>query len=265
MNQALDLPSADKYGERPRFRWIDKTKLVIDHRYQRSIETRRSQNLIRHIRENWSWKCCPPLDVTDNGDGTYCVFDGQHRWAAASMIPDITELPCWVRSEMSLQEQAMAFVNINTHRVAVTPVAVHHAKAKAGDPIAREMDAVAHAAGCFVSEKGGDVKTMKQGEFVCLSTVKKGIKDYGPGLVTRALRLVRDSASDCGGIRSEILAATIDLLAEKYPEDALAKHLKLRRPDQLIAHAYAMRAQDPVRSLTTHVKAILQERWRLGS
>jgi Holliday junction resolvase RusA-like endonuclease len=59
--------------------------LNVDHAYQRMAEEPSSKRLIRHIAENWDWRLCAPLTVSDRAPpepGLY-VIDGQHRLAAA--------------------------------------------------------------------------------------------------------------------------------------------------------------------------------------
>jgi hypothetical protein len=247
------------YGERPVLAWIDKHKLIIDARYQRSIEGRRSQRTIAQIRANFSWKKCGPLHVTNNGDDTWCVIDGQHRLAAVMPLPDITEMPCWDLGEMSLQEQAVAFVDINTSRVAVTPIQIHIAKAKAGDPVCRQMDEVAAAAGCRIRQTGVTIDQQKQGDMTCLATLRKSIAANGPDLTTRALRCVRDAWDDAGGIRGEIFQAAIDVLKGGGTVEDLMERLRRRRPEQVLAMAHGRRALDPLRPLSAHVLAVILE------
>lgn len=76
---------APPIGELPEIRWVQCRDLSVDHAYQRMAEEPSSKRLIRHIADNWDWRLCAPLTVSDRAPpepGMY-VIDGQHRLAAA--------------------------------------------------------------------------------------------------------------------------------------------------------------------------------------
>src|SRR5687768_12803311 len=123
----LTCERLDNFGPKPTMCMLPKSALRVDRRYQREISSRRSKQLIQRIADNWRWYHCAPLTVADNGDGTYNVIDGQHRMTAAKSLPGVVLLPAYVVEEMTLQEQAGAFVAHNMDRVAVSPQAIFYA------------------------------------------------------------------------------------------------------------------------------------------
>jgi hypothetical protein len=103
----------DKPGE---FMNIPKEQIYIDHSYQRP-ECHDSK--IIRIASGWSWMACAVLvvvrRVSDEVRRFYAV-DGQQRAAAARRRDDILSLPCIVFESHSTEEEAMAFLKINTER-----------------------------------------------------------------------------------------------------------------------------------------------------
>ena len=60
------MPSPDLNaikGRRPVLQNCSFAELEIDPEYQRSIDTSRSQRLIRSIARDWDWRLCQPLVV----------------------------------------------------------------------------------------------------------------------------------------------------------------------------------------------------------
>jgi len=92
---------------------IPKDELYIDAVYQRKPNDR----LIGRIAANWSWVACGCLHVAQRSiKGRFFVFDGQHRFEAAKMIDEITELPCIVFELENVRDEALGFLAVNTER-----------------------------------------------------------------------------------------------------------------------------------------------------
>ena len=92
---------------------IPKAEMYIDHQYQRNINPR----LVARIAANWSWVSCGALHVSQrNVRDRFFVFDGQHRFEAAKLIPSITELPCIVFELEDIKDEALGFLAVNTER-----------------------------------------------------------------------------------------------------------------------------------------------------
>ncbi len=132
-------------GAKPALEFVAPAQLHIDAAYQRSIESRESQSLIRQIAAQWRWDLCQVL-VVSRRDGKLYVIDGQHRFEAAKLRGDIDELPCIVGEYEDLQQEAAAFTAINTKRNALTSLDKFKGKLASGDEAAIALrDAIADA------------------------------------------------------------------------------------------------------------------------
>jgi len=112
--------------------WIDKTKLEVDHSYQRP-EAR--QKVLR-IAAEFSWRKFGCLVVSLREDDRDVVIDGQHRALAAMKRDDVSLVPCMVFTELQLADEAGAFVGLNTARKPVSALVKYEAQLIAGDAIA---------------------------------------------------------------------------------------------------------------------------------
>ena len=115
------------------FMMIPKTRLVVDHAYQRDVTSHNMK--IKRLAANWSWIACGALIVA-NRDGRFYVVDGQHRAMAAMKRSDITDMPCLVFQSAGDKEEAEAFLRANKDRQAMTAVQSFNAKLVSGDPVA---------------------------------------------------------------------------------------------------------------------------------
>ena len=101
--------------DRPgRMMLIDKGRLCVDggeDGYQRL----QSETKVLDIVRSWSWMACGVLIVALR-DGIFYIVDGQHRWAAARKLLEITNLPCLVFDTVERKEEAKAFLGANTFR-----------------------------------------------------------------------------------------------------------------------------------------------------
>lgn len=131
----------DRYGWIVRdgpgqFRMIAKNLLVVDHTYQRDDINHR---LIGAMCRDWSWIACGSIAV-GNRDGTLYVVDGQHRVLAAKKRTDIAELPCIVFPSKSIENEADAFVAINSQRKSMSILSRFKAMVVAGQEPAVTLD-----------------------------------------------------------------------------------------------------------------------------
>lgn len=113
--------------------WLDINKLIVNTSYQRTTSSVRSQNNIAKIINNFAWSKFAPIIVSDNGDNTYNVIDGQHRLEACKKLQDISCVPCYIVSERSIEEQATDFAETNSNRVSVNAFDLFKAKIACGD------------------------------------------------------------------------------------------------------------------------------------
>lgn len=112
-------------------RMLHKDVLTMDATYQRELNAPK----VSAITGAWSWMACGALNVAER-NGTFYVFDGGHRWAAAKRRSDITHLPCVVFQTAGVKEEARGFLDVNTGRKPVNAVVKHKAMLAAGDETA---------------------------------------------------------------------------------------------------------------------------------
>lgn len=144
---------APPIGELPEIRWARCDTLMVDHAYQRMAEEPSSRRLIRHIAENWDWRLCAPLTVSDRSppeEGLY-VIDGQHRLAAAVERGDIPELPCIISKFNGIEDEARLFVALNSARRQVGEVEKFHARVASKDHYALAAKRVIESSGLTVA------------------------------------------------------------------------------------------------------------------
>lgn len=115
------------------FMWINKHVLSVDHSYQRDEVIVAK---VRQIQSQWTWLGCGAILVVMRPDGTYWVYDGQHRVMAAMNRSDITNLPCLVFECSDVREEAVAFLKVNTERKPATALAKFKARVCSGDDAA---------------------------------------------------------------------------------------------------------------------------------
>ena len=153
----------DQPGE---FQWINKNLLYIDKQYQRGLSNAKTAN----IRSAWSWAAFGVLCVARRPDGTYWVFDGQHRKSAADDLASIVMLPCMVfEMDGDVSAEAGNFLTINTARGAVRTIDKWQALI-----IAKDRDAV--AVNALLEERGYRVcrnTSPSKNEIKCVGALMK--------------------------------------------------------------------------------------------
>lgn len=228
------------YGRKPRLEWLPIARLVVDHTYQRTVESLRSQRLIANITASFRWSLFQAAVVTAAGGGQYAVIDGQHRIEAAKRR-NIDEIPAVVIETADAAEAARAFVAANRDRVNINPLQIHHALLAAGDEWARRVKRVCDRAGVAVLKTTVPVGNMKPGETLAIGTIGNLIREHGDATAADALRLLKETYATRGGlIRSIFIKAVAVLLAGgEMPGPAIAA--VLRKATQTTLHLEAAR------------------------
>lgn len=129
--KAIDEHSTD-LGARPKVVWLDLALLVVDQRYQREVNVRHVNRIVRAF----NWNCYQPIVVCEREDGTYAVIDGQHRLEAAKKHPLVDALPCYIIDAPDVQRQAAIFVAVNSVRRGLSSWQKFNGARAAGDPSA---------------------------------------------------------------------------------------------------------------------------------
>ena len=168
---------------------ISKQRLWVDHTYQRSDL---SEKNITAIAGSWDWHCCGCLVIGKRGD-KYVVIEGQHRLHAAMKRREITELPCIVFRFKSIEQEARAFLAINTMRKCVSSMDKHRAGSSANDADILATNEVLAAAGVSLSKSPSKSSHTKG-----VGVVKKLLMDHGRPAVLQMLTILKSVAWDAG-------------------------------------------------------------------
>jgi hypothetical protein len=160
---------------------IDKFLLHVDHDYQRDNI---NEERVNKISKSWSWPACGCISVARRPDGTYWVFDGQHRALAARKREDIQDLPCLVFHMREQREEAKGFVEANTVRGPMRS----YERFK-GRLVAQEANALRVAAA--LDDIGYRVGTGQKNELACIDAVE-GAFNRDPESAAVALQVCAD-------------------------------------------------------------------------
>lgn len=135
-------------GPKPELAWLPVAKLSVDPSYQRTLESRTSQDLVARIAEKFRWSAFQAVLAAKRGSG-WVVIDGQHRVEAARRA-GIEHVPAVVVAAGTIADEAAAFVQANLDRVVMHPVQLYHARLVAGDKAAASIASALKAAGITV-------------------------------------------------------------------------------------------------------------------
>lgn len=172
-------------GPQPRLDWVPITKIRVDDAYQRQLKKSRVQQILR----DFTWSHFQPVMLAEHEDGTFTVFDGQHRVEAARQHPNVKDVPAAIVAFDAAFEEAGAFLGVNVNRTTITNIERYYAGIEAGDT---EMMAVCSAleeAGCEVVEAGK--YSPAPNKTAAVSSVSRAIKTYGETAVTAACLTLR--------------------------------------------------------------------------
>lgn len=195
-------------GPKPRLEFHPPTALTVDPRYQRNTDSAASKAVIRKIVERFYWPFFGVIMATDNGDGTYCIIDGQHRAEAAKQIPEIRAVPVMVVEEMTLAEQAQAFITVNQNRVRLNALQIHRAAVRAGEENAVTLDRVAKGCGLKIPGNVRAASEERPGEALCVKALASILRAHGPDHLALVINTTLDAFErNSSDLRSQVFKA----------------------------------------------------------
>lgn len=171
-------------GTAPELAFIDKKLIRVDASYQRPLKERRVKQILR----DFSWKQFGTLMLVDQGDGTFTVYDGQHRHAAACRHPGVAEVPAAIVTLDQAFEEAQSFLGVNINRSAISTVEKYWAGIEAGDEKMMRICSVLEDAGCEVVPPG--TKSPGPKRTSSISAIERAIERYGDWAVTEACKTI---------------------------------------------------------------------------
>lgn len=171
----------DRKGE---MAYVDKHLLTIDEAYQRNEV---SPSRVSLVASEFLWVAFGVLVVARRGS-KLCVMDGQHRLLAAMKRSDITSVPCIIFDGLALQDEAGAFISLNTVCGAMKRYDRFRAELIANNQEAIAVRDVLSRHGYSVKGVAGDGVKIK-----CVAAIASAMKNCGIS-AERAVQLIADIA-----------------------------------------------------------------------
>ena len=226
-------------GEKPRFEWVDPRTLMVEETYQRAL-AERSVTLIRRIVANWDWKRMKPPIVAIDGEGRYCVVDGQHTAIAAASHPAIDKIPVMIIASTAVADRAAAFIGHNRDRIAMTSMQMHYASLASGDEISVAVAEACKRAKVTILKSPPPNAFYQIGDTIAVASISAIVGKKGIPGGSRVLKVLVDAAR--APVRSEEIKAVAQLLfdpeyAGKIDEFDLATVIRSKSPDDWSAFA----------------------------
>lgn len=156
-------------GPLPELAWLPVDKCKVDRRYQRSLDSERSKAQIKRIADRFRWPAFQAI-LAVKQDDHWLVIDGQHRCAAAR-LRGFTHVPAVVASDLSIEEQAAAFIEANRERTPVNQFQVFHAMVASGDALACDLARICAKAEIVIPHYAAQAKDMPKGTTLAIGTL----------------------------------------------------------------------------------------------
>ena len=219
---------------------IPARRLFVDHSYQRPLDEDRITKMVADFNP----ELLGVIDVSDRGDGTFAIVEGQHRWAAAREAHpehDGVHLVCLVHTRLTTTDEAHLFHQIDVRRRSLSGWDRWKARRGAGDPVVAEIEAV-------VTDHGLLVDPSPRDRAVAATRALETVYELGSQqllsntllVLTRAYRTARD-AYDGALIHGLALVLHHYDLVDELNIDRLVTALEGIAPRQIKARAATLR------------------------
>lgn len=192
----------------PVTKWIPIADLFVDRNFQRPL----NENFVAKITEGFVPEMLGVLDVSDVGNGTYSVYDGQHRLAALRLM-NREQVLCSV-SDLTPERQAELFVRLQMERRRVHTTDQHRAAVFSGDVRAVALDKI-------VTDGGWRIANAKNlhGVLACAGALNEAFERYGPESIERSLDFIDQTwGKDDVSARNASVVHGAALFFFRYPE-----------------------------------------------
>lgn len=131
--------------------------LFVDGTYQRDLDERRVARMVAEFDPT----LLGVLEVSDRGDDTYAILEGQHRWAAATEARGVDHhLVCQVHRGLTVTDEARVFYEIDRRRKTLSGWDRWKARRGSGEALVLEIEGVVAAQGLRIdmAPKAGNVR-----------------------------------------------------------------------------------------------------------
>lgn len=224
-------------GELPELAWVDKKKIDVDHNYQREVDGKAVQRILKDFR----WDHFGAVVLARKKGGRFAVTDGQHRVKAALLHPGVKDVPALITAIDGMADEAKNFLTINRARKAVTTVEMYWAGVAAGDALCLRVKDVLKRARCEVAANQAEYKV---GNTNAVSAVTRSLERYGDAAVVAALNVIRGAwPTDPRALRGTLIQALARVIRnnETIDPERLVRVLAPTSFAQMTASAEAFR------------------------
>jgi hypothetical protein len=227
----------------PQLMWIEIKDLVIDDRYQRPL-AEGNKRAISKIAADFRWSRFSPVLVAPVEGGRYALIDGQHRAHAAALC-GIEKVPAMV-ALVAREEQAAAFIDVNTRQIRVSPHQIYRAALLAGEPWAVRCRDAVEAAGCRLMGSNQSTAARKPGQIFAIGLIRRMVDAGQEKAITIGLKAIRQyDAESVPNCSDALLAPWLGAVAATGAEvEELVEVLRVRRPWLVIDAADRMAEAD---------------------
>lgn len=208
---------ARDFGTKPEMLWVETKDLHVNEMYQRSAHTKRGARVIETIVHEFHWPLFQPVTITKRAEGGYWLVDGQHRWIAASRLK-IQKVPATLVDLKGDITQAQAFVDINTARVAMTPLSIFHARLIAGDEEACKLAVCCKKAGVEIPRTPKMRGIIKPNETMSVKFMTDAMNKFGTDALVWALKILRAAYPDESGVLSGVFIRVMAFFYDHYQD-----------------------------------------------
>lgn len=213
----------------PQMLWVEIAQLVIDDRYQRPINEG-NRKAIKRIAAAFRWSRFSPVIVAPIEGGRYALIDGQHRAHAAALC-GIESIPAMV-ALVAPEEQAQAFIEINTRQIRVGSEQVYRAALTANEPWAIACRDTVASAGCRLMTAKYTTSSKKPGQVFCVDLIRRMVNLGKADAVTNGLAaLLEYEHGATANFSNTLLSPWLSAAAETGASiPALVDALRARKP-----------------------------------
>lgn len=203
------------------------------------------------------------LEVSRRDDDSLWIMDGQHRHQAILREWGPAEkLPCNVHHGLTIQDEARIYGTLNRDRTKPNPLNLHRAAVASGEPVAVDVDRIAHRHGYRVTYGPGPGNVQAVGAMY--DVYRKG----SPQILDAALSLIRSAGWD-ESPPAEMIVGVALLVARHGNRIDSARFRKMLQdlvPRQVLAQARVLKSevQSERTTLGTTVAQILLNRYNRG-
>lgn len=242
------------YGPLPELKWLPLNKLVIDHNYQRELDSKHAQNILN----DFMWRHFQIVTVTPIDDGLYAVIDGQHRVNAARNHPKIDEVPCAVLPHMSVEERALGFAQMNRVQKHIGSLALYWASLAGGDKECVALAQLMERVGVKVMMYPVTNAKLAKMSTTAISLIRRSVKRFGEEPMENTLLAMGGAWPEEEGVFSFQMIKAVEYLIriKRIPKDTMIKTLEKARPFMFIADARELSGVGKVRIATALVEVI---------